>query len=460
MSRSSPLWKDLLVSLLIIAVVSSLLLPCIPGAGGECLSYDAVHAYSWEIEKEVVSNWHSSLFIYECIALKRIVCILLGRIICGIDVLRIVWGCLTLVMLISMIVLGRRLAQQSWVWLLAFPYCVYLGLNSTLSHLYPVGLDYYFMCLLWPMLAALVEYCNSETKRKRLAWLVVVLIVLLHLVSYRKNAALLVPVLMACLLYGAERFRMLSWSKKFVAWGISVVMVLFVAFSGVDVILPVKKGHPLIPMMESDVRIASILRGEQDEFRKQGCISITGEKAERSITAFWYGKTKCEWNALKNIYIGEWRTHPETMMAAAIIQRVQFYCGGHSFQFLKQAVESRYPIVKHNPKAWEICVPQVHDLPSWRLLWICMAPLHALLVYALWSKKRLSSTVCIICVGAAVMAVLYACSYMIVVPTPDARYLAPSYMLALVAASVLVGALVEEFVRICAKKEDSLRSML
>ena len=312
------------------------------------------------------------------------------------------------------------------------------------------------------MLAALVEYCNSGTKRKRLAWLVIVMIVLLHLVSYRKNAALFVPVLMAFLLYSAERFRMLSWGKKLITWCASVVMVLLVAFSGTDVILPVKKGHPLMPMMESDVRIASILRGELDEFRKQGFISITGEKAERSITAFWYGgsKAKAEWKAYRDIYVEEWKSHPETMMAAAIIQRIQFYCGGHSFSFLKEAVESRYPIVKHNPKAWEICVPQVHDSPSWRLLWICMAPLHALLVYALWSKKRLSSTVCIICVGAAVMAVLYACSYMIVVPTPDARYLAPSYMLALVAASVLVGALVEEFVRMCAQKEDSLRSML
>ena len=61
MSRSSPLWKELLVSLLIIAVVSSLLLPCIPGAGGECLSHDAVHAYSWGIEKEVVSNPRQSV---------------------------------------------------------------------------------------------------------------------------------------------------------------------------------------------------------------------------------------------------------------------------------------------------------------------------------------------------------------------------------------------------------------
>ena len=453
MSRSSPLWKDLLVSLLIIAVVSSLLLPCIPDAGGGRMTYDAVHTYSKGIETEEVTNWHSSLFIYECIALKRIACMLLGRNICGIDVLRIVWGCLSLLMLISMLILGRRLAQQSWVWMLAFPCCVYLVLNSTLSHLYPVGLDYYFMCLLWPMLAALVEYCNSGTKRKRLAWLVIVMIVLLHLVSYRKNAALFVPVLMAFLLYSAEWFRMLSWGKKLITWCASVVMVLLVAFSGTDVILPVKKVHPLIPMMESDVRIASILRGELDEFRKQGFISITGEKAERSITAFWYGgsKAKAEWKAYRDIYVEEWKSHPETMMAAAIIQRIQFYCGGRSFSFLKEAVEARYPIVKNNPKAWEAWVSLVHDSPCRRLIWICMAPFCALLAHALRRKKCLSVTVYISCAAAAGMAVLYACSYMIVVPTPDARYLAPSYMFALVAASILAVALAEVFVRACTK---------
>lgn len=216
MNRSRSLWKELLVSLLIIVVVSSVLLPCIPDAGGERMSHDAVHTYSKSIETEEVSNWHSSLFMYECIVIKHIASLLLGRGICGVDVLRLVWGGLSLLMLISMLCLGRRLARQSRVWLVAFPCCVYLVLNKTLSHLYPVGLDFYFVCLLWPMLAALVEYFSSESKGRRLAWLVVVVIVLLHLVSYRKNAALFVPVLMWCLLYSAEWFRMLAWGKKLV----------------------------------------------------------------------------------------------------------------------------------------------------------------------------------------------------------------------------------------------------
>lgn len=454
MSRSRSLWKDSLVSLLIIVAVSSLLLPCIPDAAGERMSHDAVHTYSKSIETEDVSNWHSSLFMYECIVIKRISSLLMGRGICGVDVLRLVWGGLSLLMLISMLSMGRRLARQSWVWVVAFPCCVYLVLNKTLPHLYPVGLDFYFMCLLWFMLAALVEYFGSESKGRRLAWLVVVVIVLLHLVSYRKNAALFVPALMGCLFYSAEWFRMLSWGKKLVAWCVCVAMALFVAFSGIDVILPVRKAHPLIPMMESDVRIASILRGEQDEFRKQGFCPITGEKAERSITAFWYGgsKAKAEWKAYRDIYVEEWKSHPETMMAAAIIQRIQFYCGGHSFQFLKDAVESRYPIVKNNPKAWEAWAPLLHDSPCWRLLWICMAPFCALGGYAVWRKEKLVSPASVICTMSASIAVLYACSYMIVVPTPDARYLAPSYMFALVSALVLVVALVESFVSVCSKK--------
>lgn len=450
MNRSRPLWKELLVSLLIIAVVSSILLPCIPDAGGEQMSYDAVHTYSRCIETEDVTSWHSSLFMFEGIVIKRIASLLLGRGISGVDTLRLVWVGLSLLMLISMLILGRRLARESWVWVVAFPCCVYLVMSTTLSHLYPVGLDYYFMCLLWAMLAAMVEYFNSELKG---VWLVVVVIVLLHLVSYRKNAAVFVPVLMGCLLYSAEWFRMHSWGKKLIAWCVSVVVVLLVAFSGVDVILPVKKAHPMIPMMESDVRINSILRGEQDEFRKQGFFPITGEKAERSITAFWYvgSKAKAEWKAYRDIYVEEWKSHPETMMAAAIIQRIQFYCGGHSFSFLKEAVEARYPIVKNNPKAWEAWGPLVHDSPCRRLIWICMAPFCALLAHALRRKKCLSVTVYISCAAAAGMAVLYACSYMIVVPTPDARYLAPSYMFALVAASILAVALAEVFVRACKK---------
>lgn len=442
MNQSRFLWKEYLVSLLIIAVVSSLLLPCIPGADGERMSWDSVNVYSRNIETENVSNWHSSLFMYECIALKRVIGLVTGQSMCGVEVLRIAWCGFSLVMLVFMIVLGFRLVRHSWVWIMAFPCCIYLALKITLPHFYQLGvsLDYYFMCLLWPFLAALVEYFNCELKDKRLVWLVVVMIVLLHLVSYRRNAALFVPVLMGCLLYGAEWFRILSWGNKFVVWCASVAMLLLVAFSGVDAILPVSKARSLTPMMESDVRIASILRGELDEFRKQGFFAITRDKAERKITAFWYVASKCgaEWTAYRDIYVEEWRTHPETMMAAAIIQRIQFYCGGHSFLFLKEAVESRYPIVKNNPKAWEACTPLVHESPCWRLFWICTAPFCALVGYAVWRKKRLLSPVVVICTTSAAIAALYACSYMVVVPTPDARYLAPSYMFALVAAPLLV----------------------
>ncbi len=311
MNQSRLLWKEYLVSLLIIAVVSSLLLPCIPGAGGERMSWDSVTEYSRCIETEKVSNWHSSLFMYECIAIKRVIGLVTGQSMCGVEVLRIAWCGFSLVMLVFMIVLAFRLVRHSWVWIMAFPCCIYLALKITLPHFYQIGvsLDYYFMCLLWLFLAALVEYFNCELKGKRLVWLVVVMIVLLHLVSFRRNSALFVPVLMGCLLYGAERFRILSWGNKFVVWCGSVAMLLLVAFSGVDAILPASKACPLTPMMESDVRIASIFRGEQDEFRKQGFFAIAGDKAEGKIAAFWYNDSKCsaEWTAYRDIYVDEWR---------------------------------------------------------------------------------------------------------------------------------------------------------
>ena len=439
MNRSD--WRDFskisLGFLLVTFVVLSLLFSRVPGAGGELMSGDAVGAYSRGIESGIVSNWHSSLFIYECIALKKAVMFLLGWNLSGIEVLRLAWYGFSLLMLVSMLCLETRLVRQGWIWGLAFPCCICVSLKLTLADL-PVGLDYFFVCLLWLMLAALVEYFSSVSTEKRLVWMTVMLFALIHLVSYRKNSAIIVPVLAACLLYSVPRFKQLSWPKKLTAWLGSVGLFTIVAFTWVDVLLPVKREHPLIPMMESDVRIASILRGEQDVFRKQGFYTSVGHPAEKGMVAYWFISQVAEnkWSEYVNLYIKEWLTHPDTMITSALIQRAQFYCGGENWNILKKVVESRYPIVKENPLAWSFVVSLTPPLR--RAFWICLSMVSTVVCAILYSKRKIRLPIFVVCVSSGVMAIVYSCSYLLVVPTPDARYLAPSYMFAVVSVLVLV----------------------
>lgn len=423
--------------LLVTFVVVGLLFSRVPGGGGELMSPDAVCAYSRGIESEIVSNWHSSLFIYECIALKKAAAFLLGCDLSGIEVLRLAWHGFSLLMLISMLCLEIKLVRQSWIWGLAFPCCICVSLNLTLADL-PVGLDYFFVCLLWLLLATLVEYFSSVSIEKRRVWLIVILFVVIHLVSYRKNAAILVPVLAACLLYSVPIFKILSWPKKLTAWLGCVVLFIIVAFTWVDVLFPVKREHPLIPMMESDVRIASILRGEQDVFRKSGFFASVGHPAEKGLVAYWFISQVAEtrWAEFVGLYIREWQTHPDTMMASALIQRAQFYCGGENWNVLKKIVEARYPIVKENPLAWSVVVSLTP--PRRRAFWIGLSLISTVVCIVLYRKRKIRLPIFVVCASSGVIAIVYSCSYLLVVPTPDSRYLAPSYMFAVVSVSVLV----------------------
>ena len=130
------------------------------------------------------------------------------------------------------------------------------------------------------------------------------------------------------------------------------------------------------------------------------------------------------------------------MCAAAIIQRIQFYSGGHSFPFLKAAVESRFPAVRRNENAWKTIAPTVQS-PLKRLFWLGMAPICVVLGFVCWWREIVSPEICAAVIIAGSLSTLYSLSYLLVTPTSDARYLAPSYMFALFAVSVIVCAILE-----------------
>lgn len=273
-------------------------------------------------------------------------------------------------------------------------------------------------------------------------YLVLIFLLLLHLVSYRKNFALSVPFVLGWLFYTMNWFREMKWKKQFaVCMAVTFALVSF-SMTWVDVLFPVEKRHPLRPMMESDIRIAAVLRGEQDPYRLRGLMQSEGKPEERCISAYWVAPPESMWKESLAIYVDEWKRNPETMSAAAIIQRIQFYSGGHSFPFLKDAVESRFPAVRRNENAWNTIAPTVQS-PLKRLFWLCMAPICVVLGFVCWRREIVSPEICAAVIIAGSLSTLYSLSYLLVTPTPDARYLAPAHMMSLFSLSVQSFAILE-----------------
>ena len=56
---------------------------------------------------------------------------------------------------------------------------------------------------------------------------------------------------------------------------------------------------------------------------------------------------------------------------------------------------------------------------------------------------KISFAICFVSVVSALVSLLYAGSFLVVVPTSDARYLAPAYMMALLSGLLFAGMLIE-----------------
>lgn len=428
-------------SFFIVVALSWRLLPHMPDSQGGGMTYDAVTSYTTCIESGHVTNWHSSLLMYECIALKHVAALVFGREFSGTGILWGVWIATTIVMAVAICLLAYTMLKKGSWWAIALPCCIAVSFKYV-GDLSPVGLDYYFTCLLWCLFAVMFMHFQAGQTMFRGFYLVLIFLLLLHLVSYRKNFALSVPFVLGWLFYTMNWFREMKWKKQFaVCMAVTFALVSF-SMTWVDVLFPVEKRHPLRPMMESDIRIAAVLRGEQDPYRLRGLMQSEGKPEERCISAYWVAPPESMWKESLAIYVDEWKRNPETMSAAAIIQRIQFYSGGHSFPFLKDAVESRFPAVRRNENAWNTIAPTVQS-PLKRLFWLCMAPICVVLGFVCWRREIVSPEICAAVIIAGSLSTLYSLSYLLVTPTPDARYLAPAHMMSLFSLSVQSFAILE-----------------
>ena len=445
--------------LLFLCVFGTFFVRLIPSPSGEGMTYDVTTSYAKIIETEMVTNWHSSLFMYEGIVLKWVLQHFVGVSVSGVNVLYVFFWLFSILICSSMVILLLRLLSESRMWILfipAFSALACYGMSSI-----SIGLDYYFLSLLWCEIIMILLHYHTRGGWKRTVYACLILLILFHLTAYRKNALLFVPVVIGYLMWTSAYVVRFVKYQKILIWGALVVIFSLLSMKLIDSVLPVQKKYPLSPMMESDVRIASVLRGEESIFWVNDMVRQKGRsEAEGTMSAGWVTiEPGVEWEHFKDVYIEEWRKNYDTMVTACIIQRVQFYLGDYGISWIRSEVENRYPAVKKNNKAWKNLFPRRGKKYIAERVVLAITPLVVLMAWMLNRRNKMASYACSFVVVSGVLSFIYACSFGVVTPTPDSRYLAPSIMLSILAFFVLLVGIGTEMMkralcRICFRYDD------
>lgn len=396
-------------------------------------SPDAGTSYAFIIsgEKEV-SDWHSALYMYEC---RAALCCAKALSI-PLNAISVQIACYYMHLFVFAVyasfLMFKAIEKSCNLAMVFVPLC----LSTHFMFVWmPVGLDFFFFIHFFILCCTLALLPKIGSKRmKAIAWIVIV-VALFHAVNFRKNAILLVPIVAYVYVYAQHKVK----GRKivtFLRWTLITICFSVVSTSLVAWLFPVRHAHALSPMLASDMRIAAVLRGEQNQlFAKWLQDGARPKKVYHeyrdSLTAYW-GEELLDKNddlipRVYETYINTWKTDPKGMLMSRMIQTVEFYCGGFFPPQGQPIIENLYPVLKTNPSTWHFLISQTPNVMYGRLA-VLLAGM-ALVCSVCFRRKRNTGSIdtvdrqaLLVCTA----ALIYAGSFVIVPPTADARYLAPS----------------------------------
>lgn len=381
--------------------------------------------------EEEVTDWHSALYMYECRAALHCARVF-SFPLDGVSV-QIAFYYLHLCLFVAYVsILMYKAVEKSCNLVMLFvPLCLS---THFIFEWMALGLDFFFFVhfLIICCTMALLPKIGSR-RMGTIAWIIIA-VALFHAVNYRKNAILLVPFIAYIYVYTQHKVKERKFTRL-MRWAAITICFAVVSANLIAWILPVRHMQPLSSMLGSDLRIAAVLRGEQNKLRAKllqaGAVSgnVNHQYCD-SLTAYWGGELSEEYGGFipcaYDIYMNQWKTSSGSMFMSRVIQTVEFYCGG-IFPHGQRIIERFYPALKSNPRAWEFCMRLSTNMMYGRLAVLLAGA--ALACYVRFRRNRGKGSIESVDTQAAVacaLSLIYAGSFAVVPPTADARYLAPS----------------------------------
>jgi len=311
------------------------------------------------------------------------------------------------------------------------------------------AIDYYFFSFLLMSITCLI-FLRSKKKVLRVLFCVILFVSLIHVISFRRNALLMLPFL----LYGTWvlLFPQMRWIRRVILTLISSVLVAFLS-SGLSLLLTQERGrtHSVFVMLVSDLRVASLLRGEEYQeaawlenhtplmwpLRTQFLLRAdAGDACRHSELVDPMGRTllgEKGWEELSHRYFESWLLHPESMLVARVIQASQFYFGSETLQIVRKWIDSSFPAVHRHPERWILPQPEIESHRAGKLSLAWVAGVLVAILYG-WhgvKRQRVGENQWRFCFFLVLLAFVYEFSFLIVTPAPFSRYRMPSLLLVL-----------------------------
>ena len=391
-----------------------------------------------------ITDWHSSLFMYEGRTLTNVLSSL-GISKPDFRAIRIMCLLSQITIFISLYALIRRLISHSFIYLCLFPL---MGVTFLLfRHLtycrFLFSIDLVFTAaLLLSVTLPLFFNRNGQYRQKDIVIWILLIFSVIHLIHCRKNAILCMPFLF---IYIASMVLPAPFGRRFVKiFFLACICLPFLYL--INFVLPARHTYPAIPMIVSDVKIASILRDENEKVRSL-LLEKTGLTYEDGINNFntigplyfsrgckmGYSKeaTDAQWRELKDYYVETIREQPASIFFARAVQVVQFYTNGYVPFWIRHIVHRCFPgCSPYSPQwDWKPDVPynRLGTTPERLIVYI----LTALAVYLSWRRIRCKglSLPLSLSLITGTMALMYIFSFLPVTPTPNFRYHSPSMLL-------------------------------
>ena len=413
--------------LLLLVLVAILGYNC-PHRPGAVITGDPVHGYAPLIDSGEVTDWHCALFLHECILLRDAIHTISGCMFSGLDILKLLWYPATLLIIGNFLYWARKSTSAGKAYI-AVPYLVSLMLLLHFKgFIMFLCLDYFFIALLLTSISLILALHSNNRK-----WILIILLVfvLLHLGQYRRNAAVLLPVL--CMLASVAMLPQKGKVKLLLCSLAASVLIYFGGHWLTRTIFTTRSTQPTVMMLTSDLLVAASLRGESEE-EKAEIYRTSGIEVQHKDPLFTAGVpvewnltyTEQQWSNFMQHYRHSWEQHTGSMLMARALQLTQFFSYGHTSPAMVETATVLYPAAMGKIKNTTNQLRSIERFTcSVREIFYTIA--IALLVYAPFRKRKSSTSTAIMLL--TLMAMLYLSSYILITPTGDDRYHAPAIIL-------------------------------
>lgn len=398
------------------------------------LSWDARNTYAVMIDADYICDWHSDLFLAECILLKHLLASLCPAYAHG-------FICVQLVSWFSLACTGfifaawvDRLERKSSLYLFLIP-IIYGALFFSFFYI-EMGLDSICIAPVCVAVEAAWQFKHRAACIGRSVACVVLIVALIHVISFRKNSIIAIVPLIYWLL------PCVSCLRRRISRGVlSVLMTLLlycISVVGCSSALRAEKGYPLIPMLAShicttlslshiNIQNALWTPREIDRVYYQECgqpeiIPISHFEFTKHIGDEAYAQRRFQaYCTLKQQFVEVSLAHPKEAITAKLLHTLFFYTGNYCPDMISDYIMQQYPHLTRSPREFN----STRYLPKLFFMRLLML-LSSLFVVLVCNFKRKKSD------GAAhIYDFLYICSlfafgylvsFAIVPPSHDLRY--------------------------------------